>query len=105
MRHIHLGQQEKSGKSKNKHETHMPQLAIEVSSCRAQTSNRHSSCFSSTSILDKAPGYIDCMLIQEATDIWRHPRKFNRDGGFNLRQSWYLVTNMINQYRDMPIPR
>lgn len=105
MRHIHLGQPEKLGKSKNEHETHRPQLAIEVSSCRAQTSNRHNTGFSSTSILDKATGYIECLLVQDATDIWLHPRNFNRDGGFNLSQSWYLVTNTIKQYRDTPIPR
>lgn len=105
MRHVHLGQPEKSGKSKNEHKTYMPQLAIEVSSCRAQASSRHSNGFSSTSILDKAPEYMDCLLIQDATDIWLQPRNFNRDGGFNLSQSWYLATNIIKQYRDTPIAK
>jgi hypothetical protein len=44
-------------------------------------------------------------FIKEATEIRLHPRNFNRDRGFNLNWSWYLVTNMIKQYRDKPIQR
>jgi hypothetical protein len=32
-----------------------------------------------------------------------HPKNFNRDGGFTLSRSWYLVTNMLKQYGDTPI--
>jgi hypothetical protein len=58
--------------------------------------------FSSTSILDMATGYMECM-IKEATDIILHPGNFNRNGSFTLSGSWYLVTNMLKQYRDTPM--
>jgi hypothetical protein len=60
--------------------------------------------FSSTSILDKATGYMDHM-IKEAIEIRLHPRNFNRDRGFTLSETWYLVTNVLKQYRDTPIQR
>jgi hypothetical protein len=45
---------------------------------------------SSTTTLDKAQGYMDC-LIKEAIEMRLHPRNFNRDGGFNLSQPGYPV--------------
>jgi hypothetical protein len=41
---------------------------------------RHNIDFSSTAVLDKAPGYTD-HLIKE---IRLHPRNFNRDRSFSL---------------------
>jgi hypothetical protein len=39
-------------------------------------------------------------MIKRAIEIRLHPKNFNRDGGFILSQSWYLVTNMIKENRD-----
>jgi hypothetical protein len=64
----------------------------------------NSTDFSSMSILDTTTGYAECM-IKEATEIRLHPRKFNRDRGFTLSQSWYPVINMLKQYRDPTIQR
>jgi hypothetical protein len=38
---------------------------------------------SNTAILDEVPGYMD-HLIKEVIEIRFHPRKLNRDGGYNL---------------------
>jgi hypothetical protein len=43
------------------------------------------------------------LMIKEAVRIRLYPRNFNRDGGVTISQSWYLVTNMLKQYRDTPI--
>lgn len=52
----------------------------------------HSTDFISISMLDKAPGCMDC-LMKEAFKIRLHPRNFNKDGGLNLSQSgtWWLI--------------
>jgi hypothetical protein len=60
--------------------------------------------FRSTSILEKAIGYID-HVIKEATEIRLHPRNFNRNTCFTLSQPWYPVTNMLKQYRDPSIKK
>jgi hypothetical protein len=78
MRHIHLGKPEKSAVAEQMFEMGHNQ-------------------FTNTSVLDKAPGYVD-HLIKKATEITLHPRNFNRDTGFNLSWSWYLAANMIKQY-------
>jgi hypothetical protein len=84
MRYIHLGQPEMSSVAEHTFET------------------RHSIKFSSTSILDKATGYMD-LVIKEATDIRLHPINFNRDGDFALIRPLYSVMNVLTQYRDTPI--
>jgi hypothetical protein len=55
---------------------------------------RHHIDFSSTSVLDKAAGYMDC-LVKEAIEIWLNTRNFNREGGFTLSWAWYPVINML----------
>jgi hypothetical protein len=40
------------------------------------------------------------LMIKEAVEIKLHPNNFNRDTGFILGWSWYLVMNMLKQYRD-----
>jgi hypothetical protein len=60
MRRTWLGQLEKSVVAEHKFETY------------------HNTEFGSTTILDKAPGYID-HLIKEAIKIRFCPRNFNRD--------------------------
>jgi hypothetical protein len=60
--------------------------------------------FSNTAILNKAMGYMD-RLIQKATEIRLCPRNINRNGGFSLTWSWYLVTNILKQYQEEPIQR
>jgi hypothetical protein len=62
----------------------------------------HNIDFSSISILSKAAGYKDHM-IKKATEIKLHPYNFNRDSGFIHSRSWYLVLNMLKQYRYTPI--
>jgi hypothetical protein len=68
VRHICVGHPQKSVVAEHRFET------------------GHSIDFSSTSILDKAPGYMDC-LIKEAIKIRLHPRNFNGNGGLNLSRS------------------
>jgi hypothetical protein len=77
MRHIRLGQPEKSAVAENKFETY------------------HNTEFGSTTILDEVSCYMD-HLIKVATKIRHRPRNFNRDGVFSLSRSWYSVT--IKQY-------
>jgi hypothetical protein len=76
MRHIHLEQPKKSAVAEQSINT------------------RHRTDFSSTSVLDKAAGYMD-HLVKEAIEIWLNTRNFNRDGGFTLSRSWYPVINML----------
>lgn len=73
MRHIHIGQPEKSAVAEHKYGTDQ------------------NTEFSNTTVLDKTLGYMEC-LIKEATEIRHHPRNFNRDRAFNLSWSWYLLT-------------
>jgi hypothetical protein len=54
----------------------------------------HNVDFSSISILDKATGYKD-HVIKEAIEIKLYPNNFNRDGGFTLSWSWYLLMNVL----------
>jgi hypothetical protein len=86
MRYISLGQLEKSTVTEHRFKI-------------GQSIN-----FSSTSILEKAIGYVD-HVIKVATEIKLHPRNFNRNRGFTLSQPWYPVTNMLKQYRDPPIKK
>jgi hypothetical protein len=51
--------------------------------------------FSSTSVLDKTTGYMDC-LMKEAIEIRLNTGNFNRDNGFMLSQAWYPVMNMLS---------
>jgi hypothetical protein len=78
MKHIWLGQPEKSAVAEHKFET-----------CP-------NSEFDNTTILHKALGYID-HLIKKAIEIRLYPRNFNRDRGFNL-SVLVPVTNIIKQY-------
>jgi hypothetical protein len=84
MRHIRMGQPEKSAMAEHRNDT------------------GHSIDFKSISILDKATGYMDS-IIKEAIEIRLHPNKFNRDSGLTLSRSWYPVTNMIKEDRHTPI--
>jgi hypothetical protein len=52
----------------------------------------HNIDFGHISILDKAAGYMDCM-IKEVIKIRLHPRNFNWDDGFILSWPWYQVMN------------
>jgi hypothetical protein len=72
MRHLRLEQPEKSAVAEHSINT------------------GHRIDFSSTSVLDKAAGYMD-RLVKEAIEIRLNPRNFNRDGGFTLSRSWYPV--------------
>jgi hypothetical protein len=76
MRHIRLKQPEKSAVAEHSINT------------------RHHIDFSSTSVLDKAAGYMD-RLVKEAIEIRLNTRNFNREGGFTLGQAWYPVINML----------
>jgi hypothetical protein len=84
MRHVCLGQPEMSAVAEHRFET------------------GHNININSISNLDKATGYMDCM-IKEATEIKLHSRNFNKNGGFTLRGSWYPMTNTLKQCRDTPI--
>jgi hypothetical protein len=63
-RHIYLGWPEKSAVAEHKFEM------------------GHNIEFGNTTILGKAPGYMD-HTIKEAIEIRLHPRNFNMGGGFN----------------------
>jgi hypothetical protein len=76
MRHIRLGQPEKSAVAE--HRFH----------------SGHNIDFSSVSILNKVTGFMD-RIIKEAIEIRLHPRNFNTDGGFTLSCAWYPVLNML----------
>jgi hypothetical protein len=80
MRHIRLGQSEKFTMAEHRFDT------------------GHNIDFKGIAILDKATGQMDC-VIKEVIEIRLHPKNFNRDGGFTLSRSWYLVMNMLKQYR------
>jgi hypothetical protein len=54
--------------------------------------------FSSTSVLDKMTGYMDC-LVKEAIEIRLNTGNFNREGGFMLSQAWYPVINMLSNQK------
>jgi hypothetical protein len=71
MRHTHLEQSEKSA---------VAEQSINTGHCIG---------FGSTSVLDRAAGYMDC-LMKEATEIQVNARNFNRDGGFIFRRPCIL---------------
>jgi hypothetical protein len=50
--------------------------------------------FSSTSVLDRTTGYMDC-LVKEAVEIRLNTGNFNRNSGFMLSRPWYCVMNML----------
>jgi hypothetical protein len=54
----------------------------------------HFADFSSTSVLHKAAGYLNC-LVKEAIEIRLNTRNLDRDGGFILNWAWYPVTKML----------
>jgi hypothetical protein len=58
----------------------------------------HSINFKSTTVLARTTGYMD-HLLKEATEIQLHSNNFNRDTGFPLRCSQYLIMNIIKQTR------
>jgi hypothetical protein len=43
-------------------------------------------------------GYIG-LMIKEAIEIKLPPSSFDRDCGFTLIRSWYLMTDVLKQYR------
>jgi hypothetical protein len=47
-----------------------------------------------------ATGHMYC-VIKEAVRSGCTAKTFNRDGDFTFSWFWYLVTNMIKQYRDI----
>jgi hypothetical protein len=51
-----------------------------------------------------ATGYMG-HVIKEGIEIRFHWSIFNRGSGFTLSQSWYLVMNMLKQYRDTSIQK
>jgi hypothetical protein len=59
----------------------------------------HRTDFSSTSVLDKTTGYMDC-IVKEATEIQLNTGNFNRDNGFMWSQAWYPVMNMLSYQKD-----
>jgi hypothetical protein len=83
MRHIRLEQPEKSAVAEHSINT------------------GHRIDFSSTSVLDKAAGYMD-RLVKEAIEIRLNPRNFNRDGGFTLSRAWYPVIKMLRNEKAGP---
>jgi hypothetical protein len=76
MRHARLKQPEKSAVAEHNFNT------------------GHRIDFSSTSVLDKATGYMDG-IVKEAIEIRLNTANINRDGGFMLSRAWYLVLNML----------
>jgi hypothetical protein len=80
MRHVHLKQPNKSAVVEHNFNT------------------GHRIDFSSTSVLDKTTGYIDC-LVKEAIEIRLNTGNFSRDGGFMLSWAWYLVMNMLSNQK------
>jgi hypothetical protein len=83
MRHIHLEQPEKSAVAEH------------------SVNTRHRIDFNSTSVLDKAAGYMD-RLVKEAIEIRLNTINFNRDGGFTLSRAWYPVINMLHNEKAGP---
>ena len=65
MRHLRLGQPDKSV---------VAQHALETG---------HSVDFSNTCRLTRTNGYMDC-IIKEANEIQLHPNNINKDGGYIL---------------------
>jgi hypothetical protein len=82
--HIHLGQPGKSSVLEHRLET------------------GYNIDFSHISVLDKATEYMD-HVIKEVIEIILHSRNSNRNGGFTLNQSWYLVRNLLKQYIGLQI--
>jgi hypothetical protein len=76
MRHIHLDQPEKSAVAEHSINT------------------GHQIDFNNTSVLDRASGYMDC-LVKEAIQIRLNHKNFNRDNGFTLSQAWNPVTKLF----------
>lgn len=86
MRRIHMGQPQKSTMAEQRFDT------------------GHNINFKSIYMLDKATGYMDC-VIKEATEFRLYPKNFNKGSGFTLSQSSYLVSNILKQYRTKSIQK
>jgi hypothetical protein len=77
MRHVRLKEPEKSAVAEHNFNT------------------GHHIDFSSTSVLDKATGYMK-RIVKEAIEIRLNTANINRDGGFMLSRAWYPVLNMLS---------
>jgi hypothetical protein len=80
MRHIWLDQLEKSVVAEHSINT------------------RHQIDFNIISVLDRASGYMDC-LVKEAIQI-RLKQNFSRDNGFTLSWAWNLITKLFTHNTD-----
>jgi hypothetical protein len=76
MRHLRLGQPDKSA---------VAQHALETG---------HRVEFNNTCRLARTKGYMD-RIIKEATGIKLHPDNINRDGGYILSRAWQPVLRRI----------
>jgi hypothetical protein len=53
------------------------------------------------SVLDRASGYMDC-LIKEAIQIRLNHKNFNRDNGFTLSWAWNPTTKLLFKHNNDP---
>jgi hypothetical protein len=83
VRHIRLEQPEKSAVAEH------------------SINSGHRIAFSSTSVLDKAAGYVD-RLVKGASENRLNFNNFNRDGGYILHYAWYPVINMLRNQKAVP---
>jgi len=61
----------------------------------------HQIDFNNISVLDRASGYMDC-LIKEAIQIRLNYKNFNRDSGFTLSRAWNPVTKLLFRHDTDP---
>jgi hypothetical protein len=100
---VYVGQTGRSIEARCKeHLRHIRLEQLEKSAMAEHSINTgHHIEFSSTSILDKAAGYMDC-LIKEAVEIRLNFNNFNRDCGFLLSRAWYAVNKMLHNQKAGP---
>jgi hypothetical protein len=56
---------------------------------------------STTSVLDRASGYMDC-LVKEAIQIRLNYKNFNKYSGFTLSRAWNPVTKLLFKHDTGP---
>jgi hypothetical protein len=92
---VYIGQTGRSIEARCKeHMRHIRLDQPEKSVAEHSINTGHQIDFNNVSVLDRASGYVDC-LVKEAIQISLNQNNFNRDNGFALSWAWNPGTKLL----------